>query len=104
MSRVMMWLITAALFFVAWLFGPFSPLPFVSLLPLLLTSLAITSGRAARWVAGSVVLAVLVWGVGYFGLHDLFDPVLAVEFALCTLLYAVVPSPDGKKSGVTLMK
>jgi hypothetical protein len=43
-------------------------------------------------------------GVGYFGLHGLFDPVLAVEFALCTLLYAVVPSPDGKKSGVTLMK
>lgn len=62
MSRVMMWLITAALLFIAWLFGPFSPLPFVSLLPLLLTSLAITSGRAAGWGAGSVVLAVLVWG------------------------------------------
>ena len=91
-----LWLVTAVLFVIAWSFGPFGPLPFVALLPLLFTSMALTAGRPARWVVGSALIAVIVWAITYFALQRVFGAVLIVEFGLCTLLYVVVPSAAGK--------
>lgn len=89
-SRLFLWFVTAALFFLAWSFGPFSPLPFVALLPLLFTSMALSAGRPARWVVGSSLIAVVVWAIGYFASQHIFDFVLSIEFGVCTLLYVVV--------------